>query len=316
MRAEYETKRPGEAPNTGDNPEKQKGFDHDGLWKDLIEKYFYQLLERAVPGLFREADTSRKPRFLDKEFRDILNTSDPEIHTSPNFADYVLDVPLKKGSARWILLHLESQGPGGGRLAVRMYDYKSLIYVHYRREPVALAIIIGGHKKEKRYYSHSQYGTKVVYEYNNLVLAELDDEELLKSDNPLDLALYAAKQAARYKEDLQKYRYLRTLASLLAERGLNREEKRDLLLFLERILCLKDAKLKKKYKEYRQQLDKEGKIVYIPFYEQEEADELIRSSMEKGKEEMARNLLAHGVPLDIIARSAGLPPEKIQGLIS
>jgi hypothetical protein len=35
---------------------------------------------------------------------------------------------------------------------------------------------------------------------------------------------------------------------------------------------------------------------------------------EEGKEEMARNLLANGVPLDIIAQSAGMPLEKIQAL--
>jgi predicted transposase/invertase (TIGR01784 family) len=37
---------------------------------------------------------------------------------------------------------------------------------------------------------------------------------------------------------------------------------------------------------------------------------------EKGKEEMARNLIASGISPDIIAKSAGLPLERIQSLVN
>jgi hypothetical protein len=43
-------------------------------------------------------------------------------------------------------------------------------------------------------------------------------------------------------------------------------------------------------------------------------EEGIEEGIEKGKEEMARNLLLNGVPPDVIAKSAGLPLEKIQSL--
>ncbi|MDR1733162.1 MAG: hypothetical protein LBR61_13835, partial [Synergistaceae bacterium] len=56
---------------------KQEYFDHDGLWKDLIDRFFYLLLKRAIPELYAAADTNVKQKFLDKEFRDILNTGDP-----------------------------------------------------------------------------------------------------------------------------------------------------------------------------------------------------------------------------------------------
>ena len=126
-----------------------------------------------------------------------------------------------------------------------------------------MAIITGARRKKERYYTHSHFSTEVVYRYNNLVLAELDDGELQASDNPIDLALYAAKCALRAKEELQKYNYLRTLVGLLAERGWSRKDNEDLLLFLERVIDLKDKELEKQYTEYRDQLCKEGKIVYI-----------------------------------------------------
>ncbi|MDR3353773.1 MAG: hypothetical protein LBO21_01895, partial [Synergistaceae bacterium] len=43
-------------------------FSHDSFWKDLMEEYFYLLLKRILPELYEDADTEKKPRFLDKEF--------------------------------------------------------------------------------------------------------------------------------------------------------------------------------------------------------------------------------------------------------
>ncbi|MDR1731552.1 MAG: hypothetical protein LBR61_05605 [Synergistaceae bacterium] len=300
--------------------DKKVRFDHDGLWKDLIEKFFCDLLNRALPELYAVVDIKRAPRFLDKEFRDILNTGDPEIHTSPYFADYIIEVPLKNGDAEWILLHIEAQGPGGGSIAERMFHYQCLIYGHFRRHPVALVIITDKHQNEPRFYEHSHFGTENLYRYNSLVLAELDDEELLASDNPFDLALYAAKVSLRVKEELQKYNYLRTLTGLLAERGWDRDKKRDLMLFIMRIIYLNDELLEAQYWEYRQELDREGKLVYEPFLKKVEERMAEKRGEQRGeqrgKEEMAKNLLADGVPPDIIAKSAGLPVEKIQALIN
>ncbi|MDR1979921.1 MAG: hypothetical protein LBQ42_14405 [Synergistaceae bacterium] len=331
---------PGDMEKSDDGSDKGKPFDHDGLWKDLIDRFFYPLLKRALPELYEAADREVRPRPLDKEFRDILNTANPEFHTSPHFADYVLEVPLKNAGAEWTILHTEAQGRGSN-LAERMYHYQCLIYAHYRREPVALAIVIEQRPaKEPAYYSHSLFGTESIYKYNKLVLPELDDEELVSSDNPIDLVLYAAKCSLRSKDEFQKYSYLRETVRLLGERDWNRDDKRDLLLFIERILYLKDEKLEAQYVEYRQQLTGEGKIVFIPMGERELAREIkqqgiregkqqgiregiekgikegIEKGIEKGKLEVARNLLHRGVSPDIIAESAGLPMERIRGLMN
>ena len=304
------------------NSDKEISFDADNYWKDLINRFCYELLKRAVPELYEKTDTSKKHRNLDKEFRDILNTGKREIHKNPHYADVLFEIPLKNGGETCVLFHCESQGPKGGNLPERMNHYRSLIYAHHRREPVALAIITDGHRKEERFYSHTHFGTEVIYRYNNTVLADLDDGELRMSDNPIDLALYAAKCALKAKREIQKYTYLRILLELLAERGWNKEDKRDLLLFLERVIDLRDKELEKQYTEYRDQLSKEGKIVYIPLGERELAKEIeqrgieigIEIGIEKNKEEIARELFANGVSFDIIAKSVGLPVERVRAL--
>jgi predicted transposase/invertase (TIGR01784 family) len=42
----------------------------------------------------------------------------------------------------------------------------------------------------------------------------------------------------------------------------------------------------------------------------------IEKGREKGRDEVARNLVASGVPTDIIVKSTGLPLNKIQTLMS
>jgi hypothetical protein len=146
----------------------------------------------------------------------------------------------------------------------------------------------------------------------------LDDDELLSSDNPVDFTLYAGKYASRSKEEIQKFNYLRTLTKLLSERGWSRDEKRDLMLFIARILYLRDKELRIRHREYYKQLTREGKNMPRSFLVEMEEEEVeqrgIERGIEKGKEEMARNLLANGVSPDVIAKSAGLPVEQIRSL--
>ncbi|MDR1915677.1 MAG: hypothetical protein LBQ58_03765 [Synergistaceae bacterium] len=296
---------------------KTERFDNDGLWKGLVDRFFYSLLLRAIPELYEDADRKHEPRPLDKEFIDILNTADPEIHTSPHFADLLMEVPLKDGSVERIILHLEFQGRGGGNLCERMNHYRCLIYGHYRREPAALAVITDKRPTEETaYYSRSRYGTEITYKYNNLVLSELDDDELTSSENPIDIVLYAAKFALQAKEELQKFNFLRKAVELLDERGWSLNDKRDLLLFTERIINMKDKGLIRQFKEFLEQQSEEGNAMYIPLILRDSAAEIEQRGMEKGKLEVARNLLKCGVSPDIIAESASLPLDKIRELMN
>ena len=57
--------------------DKRERFDYDGFYKKLIKRFFWNLLEMALPDLYADADTSGEYEFLDKEFSDVLNTGDP-----------------------------------------------------------------------------------------------------------------------------------------------------------------------------------------------------------------------------------------------
>ena len=319
-----------------ENPER---FDHDALWKDLIERFFYQMLLRAIPTLYRDADTTKPVCFLDKELRQVIK----RIGERAKVADYLVDVPLKDGTDTWILLHLEIQGKNGGNLAFRMYHYRSLIFVMYKRPMAALAIITDDRPpNEETYYSENTYETQIDYRYNRLVLKDLNDEELLTSENPLDLALFAAKKSLKHKNDeKRKYLYQKELIRLLKNRNWSQEDRYDLFLFIDRIIALKDENL---IEDIRKDGDElwEGED-YMPITTAERAERTythrgyrmgieqgreqgIKRGIEKGiekgieqgelkgKQETARNMLRESMEPELIAKFTGLSIEEILAL--
>ncbi|MDR2179036.1 MAG: hypothetical protein LBP21_01885 [Synergistaceae bacterium] len=94
------------------------------------------------------------------------------------------------------------------------------------------------------------------------------------------------------------------------------EEKRDLLLFIERIVNMRDEVLITQYKKILEQESKEGKAMYIPLIMRDSAAAIKQSGIEEGKLEVARNLLARGVSPDIVTESSGMSLDQIQGLMN
>jgi predicted transposase/invertase (TIGR01784 family) len=154
-----------------------------------------------------------------------------------------------------------------------------------------------------------------MYEYNNLVLSELDDAELAASDNPIDIVLLAAKFAQRARKEHQKSKFLRKAVELLDERGWSMEDKHDLLLFTESIVNLQDEELITRYREDMEHRNREGKSMYIPLMLRDSAAEIEQRGAEKAKLEDARNMLTNGIAPELVVKITGLPEERIQGLL-
>ncbi|GHS94001.1 hypothetical protein AGMMS50276_05700 [Synergistales bacterium] len=295
---------------------KTERFDYDGFWKELILRFFYSLLNRTLPELYADADTTKPPRPMDKEFTDLLSTSKPGVRKSPHFADYLLEVPLKSGDTACVLLHIEIQGRSGGNIAARMYHYNCLIYAHYKKNPVALAIVTDKRPaKEKRFYKSALYGTNTLYEYRTVALLELDNDELLSSDNPIDIVLYAAKSAYYCKEELQKFHYLKEISDILDKRGWSRDDKRDLLLFVDWIVNIKDEYLVKQFREYRARKEEargDMKITHITAL----GRSFINDGINEEKRNVAQKMLARQMPIDDIVDLTELSKDEIQALVT
>ena len=186
----------------GEEEKQQERFDFDGFWKDLIERFWRELLKSVLPTLYAVADLAKEPVFLDKELRDVLHI--PDEPAPPRFVDTLLKIPLKDGGEEWILLHIEVQGPGGENLTIRMYRYCALSFAHYDRMPVALAILTSPRGSETTgVFEAVQHGTSIRYQFNTL---ELDKLVYRFVHNDINLSQYPQGQTSGIKKRVFPWR--------------------------------------------------------------------------------------------------------------
>ncbi len=289
----------------------QDRMDYDGWWKDVIEYYWPDFLLWALPELYENADLSKKPEFLSKELRDTIHLPDGEDTNSAYFVDELVKIRMKHGGEEWVLLHIEIQGPGGKDISFRMMVYCCLIFGHFQRMPIGLAILTAPRPSERvGVYEAERYGSRMTYQYNHIEVFNLDDEELLSSDNPFRIALYAAKKAVLCKnEEKQKLIYLRELTRLLFLKGFTDRERRDVLLFIARIINLKDAALRQEYLEdWKRLKGEEG--VKMTFIEEYFRNEGLEQGLEQGRSEgrvetldaAATFMKENGISLELISK--------------
>ena len=293
--------------------EQDERFDFDGFWKDLIARFWREMLLSVIPDLYYAADLSVEPEFLDKELRDVMQSFNyqQDEHNPPRFVDTLMKIMLKDGGDEWVLLHIEIQGAGGEDLPTRMHRYYCLLFAHHGRHPAALAILTAPRPKEnKNFYEFSHFGTSLKYSYNCLDIESLDEEALKSSDNPFDVALYAARKAKQCrKNEMQKFVYLREFWTLLKAKGWAREDGKALLLFIERIINLKDEALQMQYtEEYIKQ--EEEKVAYVSWFE----EGLKKVYQHRAYLDTARKLLDDGLPLDKIMQYTNLSAAEIEAL--
>ncbi|MBR6900700.1 MAG: hypothetical protein IKN30_01385, partial [Synergistaceae bacterium] len=176
--------------------------------------------------------------------------------------DTLVELQLKSGKNQWVLLHIEIQGKGGQDISYRMILYCCLIFAHYRRMPVALAILTDKRPSSETpgQFEFSEYGTKLLYKYNLFEVYNQSDEELLNSDNPFDSFIYAAKKYSDYmSNDAQnvKLEYLLKITRSLYGRGLNEQDRAKMIIFVSRLINLGDETLRKEF--FKELTKMEGK---------------------------------------------------------
>ena len=284
-------------------------MDFDNLFKTVMHRYFWDGLQIFSHALYADADTTQEPEFLEQELEKVVFD---QPHGS-NRTDLLARIPMKSGGEQWILCHLELQGQGGGDLPTRMNKYRAMIYLKHDAEPVAFAVLTSPRPKDEPHsYVSQRYETRVVYEYKNIDVRDLDDNQLLAGDNRIALILYAAKRAQESRNDeRRKFRYLRDISNIWADRGWENEEKRVIMLAIEYLMNLKDPDYAKLMSDHFKTLEKEGKIVeYVTIAERVGKAE----GHEEGKLEVAHNMLKNGLSIDDVVKYTNLPRSMIEAV--
>ncbi len=265
---------------------------------------------RTLPDLYGDVDFSQEPEFLSQELRDTIQRPIADSHNPPLFVDELIKLFMKNGSIEWVLFHIEIQGSGGEDISFRMHLYYCLIFSHHRRMPVGLAILTRPRPKGEKtgIFAAEQYGTRISYKYNCFEVYNLDDEELLNSDNPFDLMFYAVKKTANVREE-SKFAQLLTLTRLLALKGWNEEDRRDIFNFIVRAVNLKDVALRQKFTRV---IEGDGDTMTLSFVEEYFLNKGTITGRREEKFETARRLRAMGLSDSDISKATDLPIEEIE----
>ena len=111
--------------------------DYDSPWKEIIEQFFPEFIAFFFTGIYNDVNWSRGYEFLDKELQKVVRDS----QTGRKRVDKLVKVWRKNGEEAWIGVHIEVQGQYEREFARRMFQYNTLLYNHYQRIIVSLAVL-------------------------------------------------------------------------------------------------------------------------------------------------------------------------------
>lgn len=296
--------------------ENEDPYDYDGMWKEFTRYFWRDILHDFIPGLYSKADLEREAEFLDKELQEIIadDTKEEVGKSSKRYVDCLLKIYLKDGKEEWVLLHIEIQGRGGEMISLRMFRYHCLIFLRHKRHPAAIAILTAKRPKkegEPGIYQADIFGTKIEYKYHTVKAYEYDDEELLASESPVKLFIYAVKVAAKYrKSNEQKFEYMRKILRVLIGKGWDSKRRRYFIIMLEQTMRLSGKEYRIRFRDEAETLLEGKKMRYKTVTE-----EIFEEGIMQEREENTRALIGLGLLTDEqIASVTKQTPEYIAEL--
>ncbi len=266
----------------------------DELWKEVLEDFFPLFLKFFHPTLFHDIIFEEGYKFLDKEF----NTITGESTETKRFLDKLVQVRVKDGKERWILIHIEIQGYKEEDFSLRMFTYFYRIYDKYKKDIVSIAIFTDSSSYRPDKFSYELYGTRLLYEYNTYKILDYDDEFLKKDDNPFSLVVLSAKYALLAKNDEdRKLRFTRELIRLMYKKGKTKDEIVSLFKFISGILYVSDPLKKALIRDEIRKIEEVKKMPYISYVEEMAREEGLKKGLQEGLQEGLQKGLQEGLQM-------------------
>jgi hypothetical protein len=222
---------------------RQKQIDNDEFWKTLLAEFFPEAIQLIHPKLYEAIDWSVPVVFIEQEFFNALKGRF-KIKDKRKFADKLARLRLKSGEDAYIVVHAEAQHVPEDDFNKRMYIYRSLIYLWLDMDEItAIAIFTGAPPSaDSLKYSHSCYDTHISYAYPFYIIAEQNEEELLKSDNPFTVAVLATLYTYQTINDAERrFAFKRKIFELAQKKSIPIDRMAKLLTFVKDFMYLPEA---------------------------------------------------------------------------
>lgn len=280
-----------------------------------------------MPKLHAEVDFSIAPEFLDKElYQEVVDEK-----KGRRYADRLAKVSMKNGQEKWVLIHVEVQSSRESEFSERTFQYFYRIYDRHKEKIIALAVHTSSENIERmKRFEYEYFGTKLIYSYNNYKTEDYSDAELKRSENIFSKVVLAAKAVHQTKDEVEKrYRFKRRLMrKLIRSENYSRTAVAATFYFIDYLLQLPEEETKRLSKELGPEIRKERGLMEL--YNEENASPTVINSFAeqldrgfaKGREQgieqssknIAKKLMAKGMPLETIADVTGLSLDEVTAL--
>ncbi len=257
----------------------------DTAWKQVITSLFREFMEFFFPEIARDIDFSRPHQFLDKEFQQIQQES----RTGRQIVDKLVQVFLKDGKEKWLLIHIEIQGHQIKNFAERMFIYNNRIYDAYRREVISLALLTDRNPSYRpNLFQIQRWGFRHIFEFPLVKIVDYisREEEIREEKNIFALGVRAYLKTLETEGDFtDRYRWKKQFLIRLYDVGLKYETISAMFRFIEWIMKLpKD--LDQKLVDEIIEIEKEKKMSLLIMAEKKGFKEGIQKGIRKGKREV------------------------------
>jgi hypothetical protein len=218
---------------------------------------------------------------LDKELQQIAPQSD----TGARTVDKLVDVRLRSGETKWLLIHLEIQSQSKSDFAERMFVYFYRIRDKYNRALVSLAVLADDDEKWRPQRFHEEmFGCRIEFQFPTVKLLDFVDrtDELEQSENHFATVILAhlmTMRTAGNPQDRCKWK-LRLLRPMYA-RGLSSEDVRALFRVIDWMMDL-PANIAIVFDSELQKIEQEYHMPYVTSIERRALQQGIEQGIEQG----------------------------------
>jgi hypothetical protein len=260
--------------------------DYDSPWKEIIERFFPQLLDMFLPEAYEDIDWSKGWESRDKELRQIVR----EAKQGSRIADKLLRVHRKSGAQSRVFVHVEVQGQKEADFSERIYIYNYRIYDRYGGDVVSIGILADASPHWRpNAFERSLWGCRAGIEYPVIKLRDYRDrwDELQQSSNPLALVVMAhLKTQATKRVPASRLRWKIDLVKWLYGRGYARRDVLELLRALDWMMTL-PSELEREFDRTVTELETSMGRPYVTSWERRGRAE----GREEGKAEGVRQMI-------------------------
>ena len=259
---------------------------YDSPWKEIIETYFRECLEFFFPDAAQGIDWSKSYTFLDKELQKIVR----DASLGRRYVDKLVQVWLKNGDQKLVLIHLEVQSDPETNFEQRIYEYHCCLFLSYNCS-IASLIILGDERPKWRpkEYKDEIWGCKVNFKFPIVKLLDYKKkwEELEASTNPFATVVMAHLKTKETRKDFQERRKWKLfITTRLYEQGYQKQDIINLFHFIDWVMRLPQD-LEKNFLEDLDKYEEKDKMRYVTSVE--------RIGIEKGREEGIQQGIQQGL---------------------